>query len=193
MSRKPTLITPSHSRQGTAQAASALDRELRAAGLASLQPVLDDDRETPYVRLNRIDAVTAAELARLLHKGMRSAYKVVSDLRAAVRAHGLEDFPVPYVYCTKIHLGDIPVATADRLALLLGAPPQPGLADVPDWPEARQVFDRLNSAFAEATRGGFMDMYLHPYCQRCDGDPAISLGELQVRTARRLVTALQGA
>lgn len=36
-----------------------------------------------------------------------------------------------------------------------------------------------------------MDLHFHPYCQRCDQDPAVNLGDLKVGTARRLVTALQ--
>ncbi|MFF4699937.1 hypothetical protein [Streptomyces chattanoogensis] len=52
--------------------------------------------------------------------------------------------------------------------------------------------DRLDAAFKKATSHGFMDMYLHPYCQRCEGEPAITLGALKVRTARQFVTALQG-
>ncbi|WP_261951650.1 hypothetical protein [Streptomyces nigrescens] len=191
MPRNTTLFRSRPTRQETATAASALERELRAAGLSGLRPALGGDDEEPHVTLNGIDAVTAAELARLLRKGMRRTYKIASDLHAALLSHGLEDFPTPYVHNASIHLGDVSVSTADRLALILGAPPQPDLPDLPDWPEAQQVYERLNTAFVKATRGGFMDMHLHPYCQRCDHDPAITLGELKVRTARRLVTALQ--
>ena len=191
MSRNTSPFPPRPTHQETAQAVSDLERELRAAGLGALAPVLGGDDKESYVALRRIDAVTAVELARLLRKGMRGTYRIASDLQAALRAHGLEDFPVPHVRNAKIHLGDVSVATADRLALALGAPPQPDLPEVPDWPDAQQVFDRLDAAFKKATRGGFMDMHLHPYCQRCDRDPAVTLGELKAGTARRLVSALQ--
>lgn len=191
MSRNTPLFRPRPTRQETAQAASDLERELRAAGLMALDPVPGGEDEQPYIGLRRIDAATAAELARLLRKGMRRTYRIASDLEAALRAHGLEDFPAPRVRNAEIQLGDVSVATADRLALILGAPPQPDLPEIPDWPDAQQVYDRLDSAFKKATRGGFMDMHLHPYCQRCDQDPAITLGELKPGTARRLVSALQ--
>ncbi|MFJ2247486.1 hypothetical protein ACIQ9I_03000 [Streptomyces sp. NPDC094461] len=177
--------------QETIKAVSTLDRQLRAAGLGSLGPELDDEGGTLRIRLCRIDASTAAELTRLLRKGLRGAYKVASDLHAALRAHDLEGFPEPQVYEGEIRLGEVSVSTADRLALILGAPPQPELVEDPDWPEAQQVYERLDTAFKKATSGGFMDMYLHPYCQRCNGDPAIALGHLTVPTARRFLTALQ--
>ncbi|AJC58579.1 hypothetical protein GZL_06006 [Streptomyces sp. 769] len=147
----------------------------------------------PYVRLNGINTAAADELTQLLRKAMRGTYKVAAQLRAAVRAHGLDDFPEPTVYDSKIHLGDVSIATADKLACVLGAPPQAELAETPDWPEAQQVANRLDVAFKKATGGGFMDQYLHPYCRRCDCDPAIELGDLTKGTARRLVKALHEA
>ncbi|MCB5911058.1 hypothetical protein [Streptomyces pinistramenti] len=185
------LLTPRPTRQETNTAALALDRELRAAGLSGIRPVFDDSGAAPYVRLNRTDAVDATELARLIRKGMRGTYKVAAQLREAARAHGLDDFPNPSVHNARIHLGDLSIPTADRLACALGAPPQPVLEEIPDWPEGQQLLDRLHSAFKKATGGGFMDMYFHPYCQRCDEDPVVSLGDLTVRTARRFVTALR--
>ncbi|MGG2459347.1 hypothetical protein ACO0M4_05910 [Streptomyces sp. RGM 3693] len=191
---KPGFFAPHPTRQETVDAVLALDQELDAADLHSLSPTFDSNHlGLPHVRLNAINARTAVELARLLRKALRGPYKVAAQLGAAARAHGLDDFPDPTIYGAKIHLGEVSIATADRLACLLGAPTEPELelADTPDWPESQHVSDRLHTAFKHATDGGFMDQYVHTYCRRCDGEPAIELGALSVGTARRLVKALQ--
>ncbi|MFJ5952228.1 hypothetical protein [Streptomyces noursei] len=190
---KRSFFDPHPTQQETADAVLALAQELDAAGLHGLSPTLDSSQlGFPHVRLNAINARTAVELARLLRKALRGPYKVAAQLRAAARAHGLHDFPDPTVYGVKIHLGEVSIATADRLACLLGAPPEPELelAETPDWPDSQHVSDRLHRAFKDATGGGFVDQYVHAYCQRCDGEPAIELGDLSVDTARRLVQAL---
>ncbi|MFF3640446.1 hypothetical protein [Streptomyces sp. NPDC002564] len=191
MPRPAVLFAPPATLQETADAAQDLDRALRAAGLGDLRSGLVRDGEPARISLNDIDAVTANELSRLIHKAMRRTYKVASALKDALRAHGLSDAPEPWVYNADIQLGDFSISAADRLAVALGAPPQPELSDVPDWPEAHEVLNRLEVVLTQATRGGFVDMRMHPYCQRCDQDPAITLGAVTVGTARRLVSALQ--
>ncbi|WP_274558100.1 hypothetical protein [Streptomyces spiramyceticus] len=188
-------VTSSETRQSrreqTGQAAIELDRALHAAGLKALSPIPMGSERPGYIGLNDIHANTALELARLIRKAMKSAFKTAEALRSAFRAHGL-DMPDPAVYGGKIHLGDISLATADRLACVLGAPPQrDSPLDLTEWPEGQQVLDRLSSAFKAATRGGFLDLYFHPDCLRCNKEAEMTLGDLNVRTARRFVTALQ--
>lgn len=176
--------------QETCDATAVLSEVLMDAGLTMLKPMFHSDERGTYVQLDKIDAGQAVELARLVRKGMKRSYQTALDLRAAAQAHGLHDFPSPFVQHAKIRLGDVSVTTADRLACLLGAPPQPEKKDITEALEAEHVVDRLAAAFGKATRGGFMDLTYHPYCQRCGGDPAITLGALEVETARRLVKAL---
>ncbi|MDF2257197.1 hypothetical protein [Streptantibioticus ferralitis] len=170
------------------EAAIDLRRACTAAGLR-LSPWTNTERK-PCVDVGTTDPATALHLARLIRKSLKRAFKTADVLSSAFQAHGL-DVPTPHVYGAKIRLGNVSICTADRLACVLGAPSQPELAETPDWPEGQQVLDRLDAAFKQATRGGFMDTYFHPYCQRCGGEPAITLGDLTLRTARRLVTALQ--
>lgn len=178
-------------RQQTAEAASELECALRAAGLRgpSLMPM--SGRPGPYIELGVIHADTASELARLIRKAMKGAFNTAEALRIALRAHKL-DMPDPYVHQAKIHFGDISLATADHLACILGAPPQQDShLDLTEWPEAQQVVDRLGAAFKAATGGAFLDLYFHPDCLRCNADAAMTLGDMDVRTARRFLTALQ--
>ncbi|MFF3976621.1 hypothetical protein [Streptomyces sp. NPDC001828] len=192
MSRPAALFAPPATLQETADAAQDLDRVLRAAGLGDLRSrLVQEEGEQAHISLNDIDAGTATELSRLIQKSMRRAYKAASALRDALRAHGLSDALEPRVHNAAIQLGELSISDADRLAVALGAPPQPDLPDVPDWPDAAQVYDRLDRVLTKATRGGFVDMRQLAYCERCDQEPAIALGTVQVNTARRLATALQ--
>ncbi|MEV6565928.1 hypothetical protein [Streptomyces kronopolitis] len=187
-------LAPQATRQETGDAAFTLYQALEDAGLGNIRPVLDHEKDVPYIKLHGIDAVQATQLEHLVRKGMDENYLLADELRRAVLAHDLDGFPVPQVCgTTKIALGEISIHTADRLACILGAPPGPELAETPDWPESNEVYDRLSAAFKAATDGGFMDMHLHSYCRRCDGDPAIELVAFTVDTARRFVKALQSA
>ncbi|MER5973660.1 hypothetical protein ABT112_28725 [Streptomyces sp. NPDC002055] len=188
------VFAPQATRQETRDAAFTLTQMLDDAGLGGIHPVLDDEKDVPRIRLYGIDADAATRLGHLVRKGMDETYLVAKELRRAVDAHGLDGFPVPQVCAAKIALGEISIHTADRLACILGAPPGPEeLAEAPDWPEAKEVYDRLDAAFKAATGGAFMDMHLHSYCRRCEGDPAIELVEITVDTTRRFVKALQSA
>lgn len=111
-------------------------------------------------------------------------------LRTALSARRLE-VPELTVAQRKIHLGDVSVSTADRLACLLGAPPQVVERDLEEWPEVQRVMSRLGAAFGAATDGGFLDLYFHPDCVRCDRYAVLSLGSIDLPTALRLVTTLR--
>ncbi|MER6031866.1 hypothetical protein [Streptomyces sp. NPDC001851] len=183
-----TSVIPA--RPTTGEASNELNRAVRAAGL-SISSMPDMDRPSEYVDLGAVAPETAVELARLIGKSMKRAFRTAEDLRTIFQAHQL-NMPDPSVREGEIHLGDVPVETADHLARLLGAPLQPkSHLDFSEWPEAQKVLDRLSDAFNVATRGGFIDLTFHPDCLRCDEVAAISLGSIPVKTARRLVDALQ--
>ncbi|MFE4493026.1 hypothetical protein ACFRKD_11270 [Streptomyces niveus] len=116
-------------------------------------------------------------------------HETADALRDTLRAHGL-DLPDLSVEHDSISLGDITVATADRLARLLGAPDSQVERNLEGWPEARQVMRRLGAAFRAATGGGFLDLYFHPDCVRCDRDAAVTLAPIKLTEARRLVSRL---
>ncbi|MEV7423907.1 hypothetical protein [Streptomyces sp. NPDC091212] len=110
-------------RMDAAHAGIELDDVLRAAGLHVSTKIPADDGPGPLLALSPFDAETAAELTRLLRKGMKRTYKTAEALRATFDGHGLK-MPGICVDRARIRLGDIPVPIADRLACLLGAPHQ---------------------------------------------------------------------
>ncbi|MEU9750939.1 hypothetical protein [Streptomyces niveus] len=110
-------------------------------------------------------------------------------LRITLRAQGL-DVPGLSVEQDSVSLGDITVTTADRLARLLGAPEQQVERNLEEWPEARQVMRRLGAAFNAVTGGGFLDLYFHPDCVRCDRDAAVTLGPIKTAEVQRLLASL---
>ncbi|WP_329388667.1 hypothetical protein [Streptomyces sp. NBC_01716] len=111
-------------------------------------------------------------------------------LRAAFRQHGLAVPGLSAVGGT-VELGEVTVATADRLACLLGAPVQRVERNLEEWPEVRQVMRRLGAAFTAATGGGFLDLYFHHDCVRCDRDAALALSRINAQAAQRLLVALR--
>ncbi|MEU8887306.1 hypothetical protein [Streptomyces sp. NPDC048442] len=187
------FYVPLPTQEDTAAAARALRQALSAASL-SIHAELDVDGQGPYVHLERASAASATALAELVNKGMRPAHKTCKALEKVLRACGLTGFSrPPAVLNGLIVLGEVPAATADKLACLLGAPPAPDDfvgEEVTEGLEAEALLSRLNDAFRKATGGGFMDMKFLPYCPRCGGDPGVELGDLTVPTARRLVKAL---
>lgn len=180
-------------RRETGDAAVTLNQVLDDAGLGDIRPVLDDEKGVPSIRLHSIDAEAATRLGHLVRKGTEGNYLLVDELRPAVRAHDLDDFPLPEVCGAKIALGEVSIRMANRLACILGAPPGPELDETPDWPESKEVYDRLDAALRASDVGVFVGMWLHSYCRRCEGDPAIELGSITVDVARRLLKALQSA
>ncbi|MFD4700948.1 hypothetical protein [Streptomyces niveus] len=116
--------------------------------------------------------------------------EITEALRAAFRQHGL-DVPGLSVALDKVELGEVTVPTADRLARLLGAPAQTTERNLEEWPEVRQVMRRLGAAFAAVTGGGFLDLYFHHDCVRCDSDAALALSPIDAQAARGLLAALR--
>ncbi|MFI0743272.1 hypothetical protein ACH4PU_35145 [Streptomyces sp. NPDC021100] len=175
-------------RENVARAAHELQQILGTAGLIGPTVLVAGDR--PRIRLDFIEAETADALTLLVRKSLKRAFRTADELGAAFRAHLLE-MPEPRVHQAKIRLGEITLPTADRLARLLGAPPEHRERDVTEWAEAQRVLGRLGTAFTAATDGGFLDLLFQPDCLRCDGTAAVALGDINVRTARRLVSVLQ--
>lgn len=116
-------------------------------------------------------------------------HETADALRAALREHGL-DLPGLSVEEGKVSLGDVTVTAADRLARLLGAPVQRVERNLAEWPEAQRVMRRLGRAFRTATAGGFLDLYFHHDCVRCDRDAALTLSPISQPEARRLLAFL---
>ncbi|MFI6081547.1 hypothetical protein ACIBBB_11335 [Streptomyces sp. NPDC051217] len=116
--------------------------------------------------------------------------ETTDTLRAAFRQHDLA-VPGLSVVRGKVELGEVTVPTADRLACLLGAPAQTVERNLEEWPEVRQVMRRLGAAFAAVTGGGFLDLYFHHDCVRCDSDAALALSPIDAQAARGLLAALR--
>lgn len=116
-------------------------------------------------------------------------HETADALRAALREHDL-NVPGLSVEQGRVDLGDVTVTTADRLAHLLGAPARRVERSLTEWPEAQQVMRRLGAAFKAATGGGFLDLYFHHDCIRCDSDSAITLSPISLPEAQLLLSSL---
>ncbi|MFE4610907.1 hypothetical protein ACFRK5_21555 [Streptomyces niveus] len=173
-----------------ADAASEVNRVSRAAGLSGLSAELAAEGPVPMVGLSAVDAETAVEIARLIRRGTKRAYKTVDALRAVFDSRGV-NVPDLDLHQGQVQLGDVSVDTADALARLLGAPPQAIEVGDGEWPEAQQIADRLRAAFKTATGGGFLDPTVHPDCLRCGALIGLSLQAIDLRSARRLLAALR--
>ncbi|WDN52475.1 hypothetical protein [Streptomyces clavuligerus] len=163
----------------------------REAGLPlSVNPSTEDPARR--VDLGTIDEDIVLQLTDLLRRSMKRAYETRDRMRRALAAHGL-DAPDLGLADGEIVLGNLTVAAADRLAQLLGAPPRPPRPDrdLDDWPEAQKTVARLQGAFREATGGGFLDLLFLSDCLRCGGEPVVSTGPIPLKSARRLVSALE--
>ncbi|MET9553618.1 hypothetical protein [Streptomyces sp. NPDC006645] len=173
-----------------ADAAFEVNRVSRAAGLSGFSAELTVEGPVPMVALSAVDAETAVEIAQLIRKGTKRAYKTVDALRAVFDSHGL-DVPDLDLDQGQVQLGDVSVSTADALARFLGAPPQDIKVGDGEWPEAQQTADRLRAAFKTVTGGGFLDPTVHPDCLRCGALVGLSLDAIDLRSARRLLVALR--
>ncbi|MCK8677986.1 hypothetical protein [Streptomyces lichenis] len=185
------VVYPSLDRAVAAR--KALHGVLAEMGVGGLSGVEISGRtQRPVMHLEHLDHGGITRLVSALRADIRPYDHAAKALEKAVRAAELDDFPVPDVNGLRIRLGHVSVATAARLATLLGADPLPGdLAEVPDWPEADAVMDRLVATVKEVTDGGFMDAQLHPNCEMCGHLPTIELGDLSHEVATGLAEALR--
>ncbi|MER7049538.1 hypothetical protein [Streptomyces jumonjinensis] len=187
-------VYASHPRPGESSLPGAirdLDTVCREAGLLlAVSPSVDDPKAR--VELGTVNEETVVQLTGLLRTGMKRAYETVDGLRRALAAHDLETPGLGLIH-REIVLGDLTVPTSERLAQLLGAPPQESRSalDLDDWPEAEKVVARLHEAFRSATGITFLDLLFHPECLRCGKTPVISTGPIPLKAARRLLRALE--
>jgi hypothetical protein len=153
----------------------------------------DPDAPGREVKLGTADPTTVRQLTDLLRTSMKRTYDTVAALRSALEAHGLAATELSVV-SGEIVLGDLTVPDAERLAQVLGAPPrepeQEPVIELADWPQGKEVVDRLDRAFRQATNR-FIDLAFQPDCCRCGEKPAVSTGAISVGTARRLLDALE--
>jgi hypothetical protein len=176
------------------QAKSQLEKELRTAGVTIQSGMVEIVRGTAHVQLGLADHLSVVHLAELIHEGNRPLYKTEAKLRTAFTKHTL-DVPDLFVSGGQFRLGTITVETADRLASLMGAPQGDSVGDLDDWNEGQRISERLASAF-EVTTGQYHHIEYHPACTRHgdgNGDPAVELASISVRSARRIADALRKA
>lgn len=194
----PPYFVDLMSREETVPLRDKLAEELARVGVDGLTPVVDHPRgggAIMHIKDLEIPAVT--KLTSLLDVGMREYVATAEVLHGLFLAHGLDAYPPlpePAVAGLHICLGEISVHGASVLgALLDGGPATTEVAEIPDFPEAKEIMKRLSRAVAVKTSGGFVDFQLHPSCQKCNHFPTIALGDLKLSDAKRLVTALQSA
>ncbi|AWN24819.1 hypothetical protein [Streptomyces sp. NEAU-S7GS2] len=192
-----SLFAPQPTREETSQAACNLSETLDAAGLRRLSPIVEVANDgVAYIGLNGIPAADAVELARLVRKGMRGTFKLAEGLRKVFLSHGL-DVPDVEVDEGRIALGEVSVPTAARLAILLGAPRDQIEVDTDAsecaarWAHQVRVRDLLSDAYKNTTGNVLFDVYAHPDCIRCNHEPSILLGKVDIDSARQLLATLR--
>ncbi|MCX4659126.1 hypothetical protein [Streptomyces uncialis] len=169
-----------------------LNSVCREAGL-TLMVCPNPDAPGREATLGPVDPTTVRQMTGLLRISMERTYDTVAALRSTLEAHGIKS-PDLGVVAGEIVLGDLTVPDAERLAQVLGAPlrgpEEDPVVELADWPQGKEVVDRLDRAFRQAT-DGFLDLAFHPDCCRCGETPAVSTGAITVGTARRLLDALE--
>ncbi|MDT0378410.1 hypothetical protein RM572_06395 [Streptomyces sp. DSM 42041] len=184
--------------------ADALRNSLVAAGLSNVAVEHHDFAGETKLQLLNIDRADADALIRLLQRPLEPARRAADAWNAAIAKHGLDDLRTPrvgrqeFTRVPVVDLGEASINTADRLARLLGArdgahPLDPAPDHTADWPEIEETTERLCAASRQTLGVVFVDVYAHPYCQRCGGLPAIRLGELPVEELKRLADHLHNA
>ncbi|MFD7015226.1 hypothetical protein [Streptomyces sp. NPDC059928] len=167
----------------------SLNRLLTAMAIGDLSVRIF--RHEPVIHIRNVDTAGADTLAEMLWTALGQYTEAAHYLRMALQRHGLVggiEF-VPDVRALRITLGDVSVRSAAILASVLdGAPVPDGDLDNADYPEAFQVEERLHVA-VKAT-GCVMATAVHSYCEKCGTGPSITLGDLDLDSARRLVAAL---
>ncbi|QKV90416.1 hypothetical protein HUT19_40930 [Streptomyces sp. NA02950] len=188
-------LPPSNDRAALVMAAHELRSALQQAGINGPCPAIG--LHGPLIGLSTVTSAEAVELARLIRKGMRETFKVARRLRRGFLAHDL-DVPDLKVDSGRIMLGEVSVPTAARLAILLGAPRDEveAGADAREcaarWAHQVRVRDLLSDAYKAVTGCLLVDLYAHPDCIRCNQEPAIQLGTIDIDPAQRLLATLRG-
>lgn len=108
-------------REAALDAAHDLERACQAAGLNL--SALASMRRSGEVEIGSVSPQVASELAALIRRRAKPAFQAAVKLSAALQTHDL-DMTEPHVHYRKIHLGEVALGTADRLACLLGFPSQ---------------------------------------------------------------------
>ncbi|MEU3499913.1 hypothetical protein ABZ726_03775 [Streptomyces hundungensis] len=169
------------------------DLDQLLAGMAIGDLSVRIHRGRPVIHLRNLDASGAETLTALLWTGLHDFLTAARDLGDALQKHDLTEGGAltPRVRNLRITLGKVTVATAARFASLLDGEPVPDDLECPEYAEAADIADRLARAVQAAA--GFMDVEMHYYCHECGHDSTITLREIRLDVAQRLVAALQNA
>lgn len=182
-------------REGSYRRAVAAKDRMRevlvAAGVTRLSPLVDAETSAGKIKLPSLSVQGATVIADLMRKGMERDFAVADALRAALDRIGVAISDIS-VIDRRLALGEVPVADADHLAVLLGAPDFYDDGDEVDfnhWPIAQEVVARLDAMVKEVT-GDLLSTDFHPECRRCGTEATVRLGELDIDAAEKLVTVV---
>ncbi len=173
-------------------AKESLHQALVAAGVTGQAPFIDDDDPAGRITLPPLSAEGVTLIASLMREAMERDFTVADRLRDAFDHHGMTISGIRLVR-RRLVLGKMPVADADHLAVLLGAPNlHDGDRDDTDfdhWPTAQNVIARLTDAVKKTT-GYDLDTDFHPQCHRCRIQATVRLGDIDIDTADTLAALL---
>ncbi|MFJ2400399.1 hypothetical protein ACIOUE_03785 [Streptomyces xanthochromogenes] len=168
-----------------------LDQLLAGMAIGDLSVRIHRDR--PVIHLSNLDTSGAETLTALLWTGLQDFLITARDLDEVLQQHDLSEEGAlsPRVRNLRITLGKVTLPAAARFASLLDGEPVSDDLECPEYAEAAKIADRLGRAVQAAA--GFMDVEMHYYCQKCGHDSSITLREIRLDVAQRLVVALQNA
>ncbi|WP_051847118.1 NUDIX domain-containing protein [Streptomyces sp. NRRL F-5053] len=178
---------------GDPVAAAALLRHVaRAAGVdlrAEVAPAAAG--ETGRVCIPPLDPAQAAAVAQELYDGLAELSAAVTDLDRLGRTLRLKGLSLA-LHDRRVRLGDVPVATADRLAALLlrETPPSPDANPELDTSDAVRVAHRLREALQSIV--GPVGTSIHVPYRDCGG-MTIRVTDLDRLAAQRLADVLRAA
>ncbi|GAA2457303.1 hypothetical protein GCM10010433_69110 [Streptomyces pulveraceus] len=189
--------SPAHAldqRPSSRHAAAELGAALREAGIRVPLARHCAEPQPGRVELGPLSPGEASQLARIVRTGTKRTLRAARALRDIVDAYRL-DLPGIQVRNGRIALGSASPATAELLARLLGAT-APGPDTLTAAPlDAARVGERLRLAFAAATGGDALDVHVEEAETEAEAapsaEPVLTLGSIDVATARRLVAALR--
>ncbi|MGW1837006.1 hypothetical protein [Streptomyces sp. NPDC002067] len=181
---------PAHSAwPETAQAASTLEKAMRAAGLnvrASVQG-------TDAIVLGRLGCSDATLLTTLINNALSHARTLAEELRQALLAHDID--VTVRGRKEKTHIRELTMPQVDTLTLILGAAPYPAPLNEDDYFEdeiAERLCERL-ADISEPVLGEPIAGDFYPYCPRHGEAPGLMPHGLTAEATRRLITALDNA